>query len=108
MSAMSHLAGLYPPTGNQIWNRKVPWQPISVHTVPSAMDEVLGTDVNPCPAFDRALDAYLQSAEYRDTGILIQRLYDYISATFGEPFHDHRKMTVMYDSFRIQTLHNLT
>ena len=28
MSAMSNLAGLYPPQGDQIWNPDIHWQPI--------------------------------------------------------------------------------
>lgn len=41
MSAASNLAGLYPPEGDQKWNRNIDWQPIPIHTVPEKMDEVL-------------------------------------------------------------------
>uniref|UniRef100_A0A8C4YSL3 acid phosphatase n=1 Tax=Gopherus evgoodei TaxID=1825980 RepID=A0A8C4YSL3_9SAUR len=34
MSAQASLAGLYPLAGNQVWNPKILWQPIPVHTVP--------------------------------------------------------------------------
>ncbi|KAJ1101649.1 hypothetical protein NDU88_006715 [Pleurodeles waltl] len=40
MSAEANLAGMYPPTGEQIWNDTIPWQPIPVHTVPLSEDQV--------------------------------------------------------------------
>uniref|UniRef100_A0A8C3XDJ6 acid phosphatase n=1 Tax=Cyanoderma ruficeps TaxID=181631 RepID=A0A8C3XDJ6_9PASS len=40
MSAQASLAGLYPPTQGQIWNHRILWQPIPVHTVPLAHDNV--------------------------------------------------------------------
>lgn len=32
MSGMCLLAGLFPPTGDQIWNSQLLWQPIPVHS----------------------------------------------------------------------------
>lgn len=40
MSAQASLAGLYPPTQGQIWNPRILWQPIPVHTVPLSHDNV--------------------------------------------------------------------
>ena len=40
MSAESNLAGLFPPQGAQVWNDKLLWEPVPVHTVPQESDHV--------------------------------------------------------------------
>jgi hypothetical protein len=40
MSAYSNLAGMFPPASSQMWNEKIPRQPIPVHTVPRKTDMV--------------------------------------------------------------------
>ncbi|XP_046545920.1 lysosomal acid phosphatase-like [Haliotis rubra] len=51
MSAYSNLAGLYPPSGDQVWNSNIPWQPIPVHTRPKVEDNMLALG-KPCPKND--------------------------------------------------------
>jgi len=40
MSAYCNLAGLFPAQGSELWNDKLLWQPIPVHTVPKDTDYV--------------------------------------------------------------------
>ena len=40
MSAQADLSGLYPPSGAQVWDQDIEWQPIPVHTVLYEIDEV--------------------------------------------------------------------
>lgn len=38
MSAEAVLAGLFPPTNDQLWSNEIMWQPIPIHTKPVAID----------------------------------------------------------------------
>ena len=40
MSAYCNLAGMFPAQGSEVWNDKLLWQPIPVHTVPKDTDYV--------------------------------------------------------------------
>ena len=51
MSAMSNLAGLYPPAGYWKWNADLAWQPIPVHTVPQVEDMLLSSHAT-CPRYN--------------------------------------------------------
>ncbi|XP_009638475.1 prostatic acid phosphatase-like [Egretta garzetta] len=55
MSAQASLAGLYPPTQGQIWNPRILWQPIPVHTVPLSHDNLLFLPFSRCPKYNELL-----------------------------------------------------
>ncbi|NWS40217.1 PPAP phosphatase, partial [Probosciger aterrimus] len=55
MSAQASLAGLYPPTQDQIWNPGILWQPIPVHTVPLSHDRLLYLPFSHCPKYNELL-----------------------------------------------------
>ena len=40
MSAELFLAGLDPPDATEMWNDKIYWQPVPVHTLPKPLDNV--------------------------------------------------------------------
>lgn len=54
---------MYPPIGNSIWNDKINWQPIPVHTNQHTDDEVLAMD-KPCRNYDVLLAEYKLTQEY--------------------------------------------
>ncbi|XP_046583084.1 prostatic acid phosphatase-like [Haliotis rubra] len=62
MSAYCMLAGLFPPTGDQIWNPAIPWQPIPVHTLPKEDDfdliDLLGKHSGYPPTFESLVDMF--------------------------------------------------
>ncbi|KAJ6666505.1 hypothetical protein lerEdw1_020228 [Lerista edwardsae] len=64
MSALATLAGLYPPTGSQIWNPELLWQPIPVHTVPQSQD-YLHSPIPDCPRYIRIQAQTMNSKKFQ-------------------------------------------
>lgn len=61
MSAQANLAGLFPPTNEEMWHNNIPWQPIPVHTVPRQLDTVLSASKD-CPKYKVARQNYLNAS----------------------------------------------
>ncbi|GFR72255.1 lysosomal acid phosphatase, partial [Elysia marginata] len=65
MSAYSHLAGLFPPSGDQIWNKDIMWQPIPVETRPLKEDNKLALQKK-CPRYDELFQKLLDSPMFQE------------------------------------------
>lgn len=64
-SAQTCLAGLFPPTADEIWNSKIFWQPIPVHTMPRKSDYLIAIETN-CPKYQYLREKYMEkSKEYQ-------------------------------------------
>lgn len=108
MSAEANLAGLYPPTGSQIWNNNLQWQPIPVHVYPSSIDYLTNGGMNPCPAYDKAYSAYLQSDEMKRSDAAMQPFYNYLTSALGTPIADYISVLLVRDTLFVESLYNLT
>lgn len=64
MSALCTAAGLFPPTGEEVWNDELNWQPIPIHTIPLHEDYLLNSFVN-CARFDQLFKQRLDSKELK-------------------------------------------
>ncbi|KAF3827136.1 hypothetical protein GH733_002622 [Mirounga leonina] len=73
MSAMTNLAGLFPPEGISVWNPSLPWQPIPVHTLSLSEDRLLYLPFQDCPHFTELKEETLKSTEFQ------KRLHPYKS-----------------------------
>nr|BAE37304.1 unnamed protein product [Mus musculus] len=71
MSAMTNLAALFPPEGISIWNPRLLWQPIPVHTVSLSEDRLLYLPFRDCPRFEELKSETLESEEF------LKRLHPY-------------------------------
>ncbi|XP_078584195.1 prostatic acid phosphatase-like isoform X2 [Branchiostoma floridae x Branchiostoma japonicum] len=58
MSAQADLSGLYPPSGDQVWNPDIAWQPIPVHTRPVGEDVLLRPMDVPCPKYSKLTEEF--------------------------------------------------
>ncbi|CAH2013596.1 unnamed protein product [Acanthoscelides obtectus] len=82
MSAYSNLAGLYPPQGSQVWNDRIFWQPIPVHTIPRNIDDVI-VEKRSCPKYDTLLKATIKSDYFSRINDKYADLYKTISNWTG-------------------------
>uniref|UniRef100_A0A8C6KHA2 Lysosomal acid phosphatase n=1 Tax=Nothobranchius furzeri TaxID=105023 RepID=A0A8C6KHA2_NOTFU len=64
MSAEANLAGLYPPSGQQIFMPSLKWQPIPVHTVPMSEERLLSFPLGDCPRYQQLMNETEHSAEF--------------------------------------------
>ncbi|NXM25949.1 PPAP phosphatase, partial [Oxyruncus cristatus] len=65
MSAQASLAGLYPLTQDQIWNPRILWQPIPVHTVPLSHDNLLYLPFSHCPKYNELLKETFSTRDFQ-------------------------------------------
>ncbi|XP_035900613.1 prostatic acid phosphatase [Anopheles stephensi] len=107
MSAEANLAGLYPPTGADVWDSAITWQPIPVHTVTEELDSVLAAKKR-CPAFDHALKVYRQSEPYHSYNASLEQLYRYVTEKTGRRYDSMSSVQNLYSALLIEDLNNFT
>ncbi|KAI0220760.1 Prostatic acid phosphatase [Lamellibrachia satsuma] len=107
MSAYSNLAGLYPPTGSQVWDPQIPWQPIPVHTVPRMEDKLLNEDIE-CPTATKLYNKILNSPAIRKEEQTNKPFYEYVSKNTGQRIENLTKLWTASDTFKCEMAHNMT
>ncbi|XP_048367335.1 prostatic acid phosphatase [Sphaerodactylus townsendi] len=65
MSAQANLAGLFPPTTEEIWNPQIPWQPIPVHVVPKSFNPLFFYPRLDCPRFVKLMKESFSSGAFK-------------------------------------------
>ncbi|XP_067619397.1 prostatic acid phosphatase [Eurosta solidaginis] len=106
-SAMSNLAGLYPPVGEEIWNKNIAWQPIPVHTMPEKLDKELAGKAY-CAAYDYARSTLFNSLEFQKLNQRYQYLYDYLTKYTGKKVSTLEAVQRLNNTFFIESLYNYT
>ncbi|XP_071111984.1 prostatic acid phosphatase-like [Haliotis cracherodii] len=107
MSAYSNLAGLYPPSGDQMWNSNISWQPIPVHTRPAEEDRELNMGED-CPKYDQLYDASLKSNRVKKEEAENKEFYEFITRVTGVSHESIADIWQIADSLFCEKQHNVT
>ncbi|TRZ25018.1 hypothetical protein HGM15179_002035, partial [Zosterops borbonicus] len=80
MSAQASLAGLYPPTQGQIWNLRILWQPIPVHSA-----TLLYLPFSHCPKYKKLLRETFATGDFQRQFKHYKQLLKFLATHTGYP-----------------------
>ena len=107
MSAMSNLAGLYPPKKGQIWNPDLLWQPIPVHTVPVDDDNIIGNHAK-CPKYEKLLKNIENLPELQKVKAENEWVFKYLTENTGSNVTSLWDIDYLTDCLYIESVYNKT
>lgn len=106
MSALCNAAGLFSPSGDQIWEESISWQPVPIHTIPLNEDHLVYQSI-PCPKVQKLYDEYMESQQIKE---LLQRFSDlreFVETHSGKPIKNVVDFVTIYDALEIEHLRGL-
>ncbi|CAH2218387.1 jg4398 [Pararge aegeria aegeria] len=107
MSAQANLAGMYPPSGDAIWNPNLMWRPIPIHTLPETEDEVLAMKRN-CDTYNVKKKAYINTDEYKTRLSKFQGLMNLLTLYTGKKIEDYEDINEIYNTLLVESIHDFT
>lgn len=108
MSAEANLAGLYPPTGDQIFTPNIKWQPIPVHTVPQNEEDLLSFPLGECPRYKQLMNETEQTQEFLNVTAEYQDFIDMVRVKTGLNKTSVESVWSVYDTLFCESRHNKT
>ncbi|XP_075211914.1 prostatic acid phosphatase-like isoform X1 [Lycorma delicatula] len=106
MSVAALLAGLFPPQGDEVWNKELLWQPIPIHSEPSNEDKILGLTAY-CPRYIQERNKAIKEIADNET-VSEKALYKYFSENLGEIVEKFVDIEYLYHTLSIEEQHGLT
>lgn len=103
MSAQSNLAGMFPPSDDQIWNENFRWQPIPVHSIAAPDDYILATSKQ-CDRFDFMMSNYLNKTNYKRLFKKHRSLFNYLEIHSGKKMATLKDLLLLYDTLTVERL----
>lgn len=110
MSAQCNAAGMFPPFGDEIWNKKdrnFNWQPIPIHTI-SLNDDYLLNSFVPCPRFDQMFREHMDSQEIKSLLEQNSELIDFMERGSGKTLPELVDVLNLYNIIYVQSRKGLS
>ena len=79
MSALAQLSAIFPPTGEQVWNSSLLWQPIPVFALTGESSNILRSYSAKCPALTESNLQFTKGKQYKDASLQYKDLFKNIS-----------------------------
>ncbi|XP_010897675.2 lysosomal acid phosphatase [Esox lucius] len=108
MSAEANLAGLYPPNGSQVFDPKLVWQPIPVHTVPLEEERLLSFPIPGCPRYKVLMNETEHSEEFVDMTNKYKDLIKLVREKTGLRNTNIESVWSVHDTLFCEARHNMT
>lgn len=97
---------MFPPTGYEIWNKNLLWQPIAVHSIPERLDYLISAyDI--CPRYLMVRDQYEASPEVRTLIDGNRELFEYLGNHAGQPVSTFQDLLDIREALDIESRRNL-
>ncbi|CAB1424714.1 unnamed protein product [Pleuronectes platessa] len=108
MSAEANLAGLYPPSGQQVFNPNLKWQPIPIHTVPKSEERLLSFPLGDCPRYNQLMIDTEQTEEFINITIKYQDILELVKNKTGMNKTSVETVWSLYDTLLCESIHNMS
>lgn len=106
-SANLVLAGLFPPKSDQIWNDKLLYQPIAVHSIPKSIDYYIFAE-KACARYLKARQDYENSPEIRALVDPHKDVFEYCTNYTGVPVQTIENLKDVHETLSIERKFNKT
>nr|AQS60691.1 prostatic acid phosphatase-like isoform X1 [Sogatella furcifera] len=106
MSMQLVLAGLYPPTDAQLWNKELNWQPIPSKYEPLDQDKLLLVNI-PCPRYYEALQEVVEREEVKKLIKQNKPIYELLTNKTGTEVKTFNDLLSIQGTLKAETDLNL-
>ncbi|XP_051283966.1 integral membrane protein GPR137C isoform X4 [Dicentrarchus labrax] len=108
MSAEANLAGLYPPTGQQVFEPGLKWQPIPVHTVPKSEERLLSYPLGDCPRYKQLKNETEHTEEFLKVKAKYKDIIELVRVKTGLNETNVVSAWRVYDTLFCESRHNMS